>query len=168
MGDATVSEDGRFDLRSHSARRPGLSALIREVTLMDGSGRPTTTFNARGKFQAELLIKAPSRVREPRIALAIEDYLGRRIMTVASYFAAGPFTDLTGEHRIRCTIPELSLGEGRYLFSVSIAQKGTDHLDSVDGAGWFDVRWNNSYGNGEAYAPAYGPVLAESQWREIS
>ena len=167
-GDAQVSTTGCFDLREHPARAVSHAPLIQQVRLLDREGRPGTRFVARESFEAELLIRVPSRIREPRLALAVEDYLGRRLFTVASYFGSTPFPDLEGEQRVRCVIPTLNLGVGRYLFSVSLSQKGPGHLDSVDRAGWFEVEWSNSYGNGEAYTPAYGPSLCESTWMEAA
>ncbi len=68
---------------------------------------------------------------------------------------------------MRCQIPALKLGSGRYLISVSISNKYTGLLDSVDGAAWFEVTWRNNYGNGEPYSPVYGPVLIDSFWEQI-
>jgi lipopolysaccharide transport system ATP-binding protein len=165
MGDADSSVDGTFDLRSHPARASHLKPIILEVRLLGKEGEPRTTFLPHSVFEAAFIINMPHTLREPRLALAIEDHLGRRILTVASYFSATPFPALCGRHEVRCTIPDLPLGAGRYLFSVSISEQGVGHLDSIDGVGWFQIEGRNPYGNGNAYAPAYGPVLCESRWR---
>jgi lipopolysaccharide transport system ATP-binding protein len=165
MGDADSSADGSFDLRRHPARASHLKPIIIQARLSGKDGEPRITFLPHSVFEAAFVIDVPRTLRDPRLALAIEDHLGRRIFTVASYFSATPFPALCGRHEVRCTIPDLPLGAGRYLFSVSISEAGVGHLDSIDGAGWFHVEGRNCYVNGEAYTPAYGPVLCESRWR---
>ena len=56
-------------------------------------------------------------------------------MTAANYFTPTPFPDLEGELDVRCVIPRLGLGSGRYLIGASIGEKNQPLLDSVDAAG---------------------------------
>lgn len=104
------------------------------------------------------------RVREPRIAVAIEDSLGRRVMTVANYFSPTDFPHLEPTASVRCRIPRIRLGTVRYLISVSIGEKNQPLLDSLDAVGCFDVKWDNNFGTGELYLPVYGPILCDSVW----
>jgi lipopolysaccharide transport system ATP-binding protein len=157
--------DGRFDLTAHPARQRRYTPIIRWVTLSDGSGQPQAVFRPQDPLVADLEMTLPRRIPEPRVAIAIEDHFGRRIMTAANYFNAAGFSELDGEVTVRCRIPRLGLGAGRYLISASIGEKNQELLDSIDGAGWFTVEWDNNYGNGEDYLPVYGPTLCESQWQ---
>jgi hypothetical protein len=124
-------------------------------------------FRSREPFAIELHVRPAHKVREPRYAVAVEDYLGRRLFTVASYLSPGSPTPLTGDQVIRCLIPELHLGTGRYQVSVSLSSVEHGMLDSVDGCGSFDVEAHNCYGTGEAYSPAYGPFLETSAWTHL-
>jgi hypothetical protein len=107
-------------------------------------------------------------MREPRIAIAIEDQYGRRITTSASYFQREPFEDIADPCWVNCTLPQIPLGTGRYLLSLSIGTKEDGLLDSIDNVAWFEVISQNSYDNGEPYLPIYGPVLMQSTWQKRS
>jgi lipopolysaccharide transport system ATP-binding protein len=168
LSDAKVSESGEFDLISHPARSPRSRPVLCRLSLLRPDGRAGEAFMPGAPVVVEIGIHAERIIRGPRLALAIEDAYGRRIFTVASYFTRLEFNDVSGDATYRCTIPELPLGTGRYLLSVSISDRYQGLLDSLDCAAWFDVGWNNSYGNGEAYHAVYGPVLQRSQWQQTS
>jgi lipopolysaccharide transport system ATP-binding protein len=168
LRDASSSRDGCFDLSMHPARSRKHSPLIRSLALRSREGQPTTCFHPEDGLEAELLIEPSMPIRAPRIAVSIEDALGRRITTVASYFLDQQLDDIETPCRVRCTLPQLRLGSGRYLISVSIGDRYAGLLDSLDCAAWFEVVWNNNYGNGEPYHPVYGPVLTQSRWERVS
>jgi hypothetical protein len=105
-------------------------------------------------------------IRDPRIALGIEDSLGRRITTVASFFQQQRIEQIDGSCLIRCTLSRLALGSGRYLISLCIWNKN-DVLDVLQNAASFEVNWQDNYGNGEPYRPIYGPVLTNSTWEKL-
>jgi lipopolysaccharide transport system ATP-binding protein len=168
MSDALDSASGDFDYSHHPARQNQHQPIIRRVVLRGENGLPSTSFYPHSSLQIDLFIYPPSILRNPRLAVAIEDYVGRRIMTVASYFGQENFPDIADACCVRCVIPKLKLGTGRYLLSVSIATKYTGLLDSVDGGAWFDVSWQNNYSNGEVYQSVYGPVLVDSEWIKLS
>jgi hypothetical protein len=110
------------------------------------------------------ILTLPSDLNEPRYAIAVEDELGRRIFTVGSYLQErNPC--YANRDEVFCEIEDLPLGAGKYLISVSVASKYDGLLDSIDGAAWFYVDWDNSYGNGESYRSVYGPALVKSTWR---
>ena len=164
VADASGSENGEFDFSNHHARSAGHNPIIRRLVLRSGDGTPTSFFYPDDSLQVELTLDPPNPIREPRVAISIEDSLGRRIMTLASYFEKLQLPDMEGLFRIRCSLPKLSLGSGRYLISVSIGTKYSGLLDAVENAAWFEVGWRNNYCNGEPYNPIYGPVLAQSVW----
>ena len=167
LNDAIRSSDGVFDYINHSARAAQYTQLIQSVTLCSSDGSPKTSFYPDEKLQVEIVIKSPDLLREPRIAFSVEDHLGRRIFTVASYFHTKQLQDVKGQSRILCTIPQLNLGSGHYLISVSVATKYQGLIDSVDSGAWFDVIWRNNYGNGEAFHPTFGPVIKQASWLQI-
>ncbi|HEX8889090.1 MAG TPA: ABC transporter ATP-binding protein [Pyrinomonadaceae bacterium] len=167
LADASLAENGDFDLSNHPARLPGCAPVISRLTLYGDDGSPTMRFNPQGRMVAEILIQPQTPIKEPRIALAIEDSTGQRITTVATYFQDSRIPDISAPSRIRCTLPPLRLGSGRYLLSVSIANKYQGMIDGLHNAAWFEIVWRNNFGNGEAYSPIYGPVLTTSAWERV-
>jgi lipopolysaccharide transport system ATP-binding protein len=164
LSDASNSTSGIFDLSSHPARAPGRRSIIDRLTLARVDGSPTTEFFPGEPVLINMHADSEIAIRQPRMAIAVEDAFGRRIFTAASYFSGIPLDDFQGSATFRCSLPRLPLGAGRYLISVSIADKYQGLLDSLNCAAWFTVGWQNSYGNGEPYYPVYGPVLQESSW----
>ena len=162
LGDASNSTTGFFDLIEHPARPTGVRPMLTRLVLSAG-GTPTTQFNPENRLEVEITIEPRGVIRSPRIAVAIEDNMGRRIMTFANYFGPMIQRDIIGPTRMKCSVPRLGLGTGRYLLSVSIGTR-TGPLDDLHNAAWFEICWNNNYGNGEPYHSIYGPVLAESDW----
>jgi lipopolysaccharide transport system ATP-binding protein len=163
----TESEEGNFDLSNHAARLPGCQNLIQRLMLYSPDGTPSSHFYPDDVMVAEIFIRPNAPLAAPRIALAIEDSTGRRITTVATYFQDQPLAELSTPSRIRCTLPPLRLGSGRYLISVSLSNERYEMIDGLDNAAWFDVGWRNNFGNDELYSPIYGPVLTPSTWERI-
>lgn len=167
LADASLAENGDFDLSNHPARLPGCAPVLRRLTLSAGNGPPTMRFHPDDSMVAEILIEPEAPISEPRIAISIEDSTGQRITTVATYFQDGRIQDISAPSRVRCTLPPLRLGSGKYLLSVSIANKYQGMIDGLHNAAWFEVVWRNNFGNGEAYCPIYGPVLTTSSWERV-
>jgi lipopolysaccharide transport system ATP-binding protein len=167
LSDASQSEDGDFDLSNHPARSTEFPPLLRRLILRGSDGSPTSLYYPGDGMHVELTIRPQSAIREPRIAIAIEDSSGQRIMTFASHFHNGELPDITAECQILCTVPPLQLGSGRYLISASVGTKYRPLIDAIDNAAWFEVGWHNNYGNGEPYLPIYGPILTQSRWARI-
>jgi len=168
LGDATENRDGVFDLSIHPARAKYHKNIIKSLILSPGPTSPSTSFFPDSPFHAQIHLEPHSPITEPRVALAIEDAFGRRITTVASYFNSEVLGNIDGPCDISCIIPELRLGSGRYLVSVSISDNYSGLLDSLDCVAWFDVGWANNYENGELHLPVYGPVLSRSAWNRVN
>jgi lipopolysaccharide transport system ATP-binding protein len=167
LADVSREEDGDFDLSIHPSRLPSCAPIIQGLKLYNDSGAPTMRFHPDDVMVAEIYIKPLAAIREPRIALSIEDSTGRRITTAATYFQDGRFPDIDAPARIRCRLPPLRLGSGKYLLSVSIDNKYEGMIDGLHNAASFEIVWQNSFGNGEAYSSVYGPVLTNSSWERV-
>ncbi len=166
LSDAFNMNSGEYDLSNHPARMSKFKPLIRKAILYNHHGVSTNSFFPDECIFIDIEINLQSKIKEPRIAIAIEDSYGRRITTLASYFNQ-TLPDISEYCRARCYLSELDLGSGRYLLSFSIATKADGLLDSIDNAAWFDVIWNNNYGNGEVYNSVYGPVIRSSKWEIV-
>jgi lipopolysaccharide transport system ATP-binding protein len=163
LSDASASVNGDFDLAEHPARFPNCVPVIRQLTLRSSNINPDHLFYPDDTLIAELTVAPPTPLRHPRIALAIEDCFGRRIMTLASHFQSERLPDIDSPCRVTCILPRLNLGAGRYLVSLSVGSK-YEFIDGLHNAAWFEVGWRNNYGNGESYHPFYGPIIMQSAW----
>src|SRR5439155_14574076 len=162
LSDATASPNGDFDLTDHPARFPNCLPIIRQLTLRSSSINPDHLLYPDDGLIAELTLSPPKPIRDPRIALSIEDCFGRRILTVASYFQSDRLPDIDSPCRVTCVLPRLNLGSGRYLISLSVGSKYDALMDALHNAAWFEVGWRNNYGNGESYHSYYGPIISQS------
>jgi lipopolysaccharide transport system ATP-binding protein len=164
LSDATKSADGDFALWAHPTRAAHHTPVIRHLTLSDDDGQTTATYGPYDAMVAEILVEPPHTLLEPIVGVGVSDHFGRRIFTVASFFESDGLDPITGLSRIRCRIPELRLGSGRYLLSISVQDRYHGELDGLENVAEFEVIWQNSYGTGEAYRPVFGPILSRSQW----
>jgi lipopolysaccharide transport system ATP-binding protein len=164
LSDASQSSTGVFDLSRHPARDPQSQMIFKRLTLSADDGVPKAVFYPDESFVAELLLEPQAKITQPRLAVAIEDNLGRRITTLASYFQPQTISDIEGACRARVRLEKLNLAPGFYLISVSLATKYGGLLDAIYAVAWFEVDWRNNFGTGENYLPVHGPVLMPSQW----
>ncbi|MBI4469212.1 MAG: ABC transporter ATP-binding protein [Acidobacteria bacterium] len=167
LQNALTSAEGGFDLTAHPARPRTLCPIIRRLTLYTQDGTPTNGYPPNEPIVIELELQPQSPIRDPRVAIAIEDHLSRRITTVASYFESSPLGDMTTPCRVRCTMPEPRLASGRYFVSVSISDTYAGMLDGIQNAVAFDITLRDHYRNGELYNPIFGPVLTSSTWERL-
>ena len=164
LGGALTSSTGIFDLRSHASRATGATPIITGMQMMGKNGQPTACIGSDEEVFVDITLAISSTIKQPKLALSVEDQGGRRLKTFASYFTPNGFPSFSRDCVVRCNAGRLNLGPGQYFLSVSIAEKETGLLDSLDGAARFEVDWKNNYGNGEPHLPVYGPVLHESSW----
>jgi len=164
LSDVTTSTDGAFDLGNHPTRAGHHTPVVCGLQIHADDGTMTTRFGPHDALVAELVIEPPYTLLEPVIGVGVADHFGRRIFTVASVFEAPGLPAITGRARIRCRIPELRLGAGRYLMSVSVHDRYHGELDALENVAEFEVIWQNSYGTGEPFRPVFGPMLSRSRW----
>jgi homopolymeric O-antigen transport system ATP-binding protein len=165
LGEARLGRSGQYDLRDHPLRAAGARPLIEAIHIRSSSGGSASELYPDEEFCIEIHCNCLERIDTPRVAVAVEDYLGRRIMTMASYFESEPLPALEGRVVLRCTSPPLQLGPGRYLLSASIGTRKDGLIDSVDGAALFEIAWRKNFESGEPFSSVYGPVLRKSSWR---
>ena len=168
MGEDLCNTNGFYLLYNHPGRLSKYEATIQHLTLRNEKGIATSTYTPDESVLVEIFIDPKRLIAEPRVAVAIENAYGYRITSMASHFAKSNLTLIDRPTIIKCHIPKLSLGSGRYLMSVSIGDKYIGLLDVIDGAVSFDVEWNNNYGNGEVYMSVYGPMLSDSSWHQVN
>ncbi len=168
LDDAIKTQSGEFDLGKHPARLQKFSPIIKSIKLIGKDNSTSSIFFSGDPMIVELTLAPPINIQEPRIAITIEDRMMQRITTFASYFEYNKISEVTKNCVVRCHIPSLLLGADDYLIGASIATKQDGLIDSVDGAAWFKVEWNNYYGNNEPYHKYLGPILSKSHWQLIN
>jgi len=164
LKDAQASDNGVYDLSIASIGRVGFAQIIHRLELF-ANGRPTSTLTSYESASIDISFSENRLIRNARVAVAFEDSMGRRITTLSTFFSPSGTMDLHPNAKITCQIPQLLLGPGNYLLSVSVATKEDGLIDSIDQAGWFQVEWRNIYGVPEPHTSVFGPILTESVWR---
>lgn len=166
LSDAIVSNDGFFDLSNHPSRPSKYNSIIQSVSLISSNGTQTASFLSEDSFCVKIDLNPVSPIKNPRIAIAIEDNTGKRILTLGSYFQENQIPYIIDSRCcVQCFLPHINLGSGKYLLSISISTQKTGLLDSIDNAAWFEIHWNNNYFGGEKYHTYYGPIIARSIWK---
>lgn len=164
LADAAADQSGEFTLTEHSERSFCVQKIIRKVSILGAGDRKTSQLEPDELCAIEIDFELTTPARSLRWAIAIEDFMARRIMTFANYFEDTEFPILEGIGKVRCELGTLGLGSGRYLLSVSVADRTKMMLDSIDNVAWFEVEWSNGFPSGEPYNPVYGPVIRSSKW----
>ncbi|HEX4085256.1 MAG TPA: ABC transporter ATP-binding protein [Chthoniobacteraceae bacterium] len=167
LSEGISSMDGRVDLSDHPARAGRSAPWLKSMTFIGDGGRPSSRFASSRPISVVVEVAPPRPIANPRVAIAIEDHLGRRIGTAASYFNIGNSGRYAEPFTAMMTLDKVNLGPGRYLMSVSIAEPGGGLLDSLDSAAFFDVEWDSLYKTGERHDPAYGPVVIHADWEVV-
>ena len=100
-----------------------------------------------------LSLVSPRLIRNARLAISIEDHLGRRITTAATYLSRTPAFDVERKTDIECQIERVLLGEGRYFITVAVSTKEAGLLDWAENTASFDVSWYDRYGKRRTLQP---------------
>ena len=106
LNDAVLSGTGSFDLSDHPLRKTKNGPIIQNVSLFS-SGTLTNRFFPHSSLRIKIKMRTPSILSNLRFAVAVEDDLGRRIFTVASYFQEiNNFGKNTSNDEIICQIDD--------------------------------------------------------------
>jgi hypothetical protein len=98
------------------------------------------------------------------VAVGIDDMLGCRLLTAATYLSDSlPQPDRT-MRKFRCTVDELPLCPGRYSLTLNAGPRNNVWTDMIDQALWFEVAASDFYGNGRMPNSDWGRVLIRSDW----
>jgi lipopolysaccharide transport system ATP-binding protein len=166
---ATVrSVNGDYDLAKFKGRPEVFLPIIRRLQLHAGDGKLKSLFYPDEALAIDLTLQVDAAIEKPVVAMAIEDSLGARITTSLTSFQWRDLDALKGHCHFTCTFPQLRLGAGKYMISLSIYDKNDKFYDMLHNAALFEVGWRDFYGNGTPYYPVYGPVLNNAVWKRLS
>jgi lipopolysaccharide transport system ATP-binding protein len=152
------------DLTAHPGRRPGMSRLLRRVSLFDAGNRPTTSVPIGGSFAIELELGDFVGESDMTLMIHLCDMFGTSLAQAHSKVQAN--IDLTGlvHARARCLIDDLRLLPGDYTINVAVGDSGTN-LDRIDNALRFSVLPANIYNTGKVPKRKDGLVALAARWQ---
>jgi lipopolysaccharide transport system ATP-binding protein len=162
-GNNTSQAGSDVDLSGHPNRRPGCKPLLTRVRLLDGAGRPASEFLCGGPLAVEIWLDPAHHLSRPQIAVGVDDSLGTRLVTAATYLCDAPPAGWPA-HRYLCRIDGLPLTPGRYCLTLNAGPPHAAWTDMVDQAAWFDVAPADYYSNGRMPNPDWGRFLLRSRW----
>ncbi len=155
------------DLSAHPNRRSGSVPILGGVRLLDSRGRLAPRILCGESISIEIAIDPRSTVSDPHIAVGVDDSLGRRLLTAATYLSDSLPEGAGRCRRLACHLGELPLAPGRYSLTLNAGPAHSKWADMVDQALWFDVEVTNYYGNGCMPNPDWGQYLSRSRWESV-
>jgi lipopolysaccharide transport system ATP-binding protein len=155
-------------LVSHPHRRHGLKQILGRVRLLNASGEPSDQLLCGERVTVEVEIAGDCAPGDYHVAIGLDDMLGCRLFTAATYLSDSlPNPDRT-MRRFQCTINELPLCPGRYALTLNAGPRLNVWSDMIDQAVWFEVAATDFYGNGKLPNPDWGRFLVRSEWQEFT
>ncbi|HEY7314589.1 MAG TPA: ABC transporter ATP-binding protein [Gemmataceae bacterium] len=167
MSQQDAPEQAEVDLADHPNRRPSCTPVLGRIRLLDGERNPTTQIPCGAPMMVELAALPHCPFTEPHFAVGIDDVLGCRILTAATYLTdtAPPSLRRTGP--LMCRLDGLPLVPGRYALTLNAGPQGAQWTDMIDQALWFEVVPTDYYGNGQLPSPDWGRCLIRSRWSRV-
>ena len=135
--------------------------ILRSVTLLDESGKPTNDMPLGGLFHVRIGLRAPKGILYPTIGVCIDDSLGQRILSLHTPLNEDAIPEVAGDCEVDCRVERFPLAPGDYWVKLSILAMGNE-LDSVEQALHFSVNNGEAFGEGRGFHR--GLCVAPSQW----
>ena len=107
---------------------------------------------------------AGTRLENVGVALSIDTAYGQRVTTLDTDLTGGAFEELPSEGVVTCSIPALTLTEGRYHVTVFITVSGVI-ADWVIKAGILTVHGGDFFDSGRSLDPHDGLFVVDHSWR---
>jgi lipopolysaccharide transport system ATP-binding protein len=151
------------DLSAHRGRRPGMTPLLRRLSLSDSENRPTTSVPLGGSCTIEMELDDFVGESDMTLMIYICDSFGTNLAQAHSKVQSS--IDLTGvrQARARCVIEDLRLVPGDYTLNVAVGDSGAN-LDRIDNAMGFSILPANIYNTGKVPQRKNGLVALAARW----
>jgi lipopolysaccharide transport system ATP-binding protein len=160
----TAPTGAEVSLSDHPKRRPGCTAILGGLRLLNAAGEPTDQLLCGEAVTVELTVAAGCATDHVHFAVGFDDTLGCRLFTLATYLTDSWHPRHGRVRRAVCRLPELPLGPGRYCLTLNAGPRQGFWADVIDQALWFEVTATDFYGNGRMPNPDWGQFLVRSQW----
>jgi lipopolysaccharide transport system ATP-binding protein len=154
-------------LSDHPRRRPGCKPILAKVRLLNGSRRPTDQLLCGEPIAIEVWLDPGCSISRPQVAVGVEDTLGARLFTAATYLSDSPPGPGGPPRHFLCRLDQLPLTPGRYCLTLNAGPLHAAWADVIDQAVWFDVTAADFYGNGRLPNPDWGRFLVRSRWTAV-
>jgi hypothetical protein len=161
---SATSTGSAADLAQHPNRRTGCTPLLGKVTLRNSLGAPMDQFLCGEPLIVELELASNAPPGEYHFAVGVDDTLGQRLTTTATYLTETFTGPDCAVRKIQCRIDELCLAPGRYSLSFNAGPREWVWTDFVEQALWLDVHASDFYGNGRLPKAEWGAFLVRSDW----
>ena len=152
------------DLKTHPYRQSGCQPIFSSVRIFNSAGEPTTSVFTGDDLIIDFELLPPSPITEPTLGIGIDNAMGLRVFSVATYFSQFRWPILDRPVRVRCVVPSVSLLPGRYVMSLSVGNNYNYLMDAISQAAFFNVEQKDYFGNGRLPTSDLGVVLSKSHW----
>jgi lipopolysaccharide transport system ATP-binding protein len=167
MNQCSTVVEADIDLVHHPNRRPGCTTVLGRVRLMDESGNLTTQVRCGAPVMIEVEAAPGCPFTEPHFAIGIDDVLGTRVLTAATYLTDSAPESLRRTKRLLCRLDSLPLAPGCYSLTLNAGPQSAQWADVVDQALNFEVVPTDFYRNGKLPNPDWGRCLTRSHWSGV-
>jgi lipopolysaccharide transport system ATP-binding protein len=164
MDTALVREGTQVNLSEHPSRRQNSKPLLQQVRFLDQHGRSRQRFFSGEPLKVELTFNPLVPLADPQFGIGVDDSLGARIFSVATYLSSSQLPELNCPGVVTCQIDELPLAPGRYMLSFSAGTRSNPVIDAIEHAVSIEVEDSDYYGNGRISRTGLGKVLVRSTW----
>jgi lipopolysaccharide transport system ATP-binding protein len=164
MATAKILTSGEMDLAAHPMREKGKIPLLRAIRLLDNNGVSKSRFSPREPMRIELTFDPIVDLDDPQFGIGVDDSLGTRIFSLATYLSDAVLVPLKQPSRVICSIDQLSLAPGRYHLSLSAGTIRNMLMDAIENAVSFEVAADDFFGNGRSIPAGLGKTLVRSRW----
>jgi len=145
-----------------------ISKHIKKIEIRNSSGgTESKKINPCEEIQISIYLSFPEEsIPRLRVGMGIDDSMGRRVTTVATYHSDFAIDEAHGELVLQCRIPSLPLSPGEYSLKVALGNQFSD-FETVERAASFEVIQADFYGNGRMPRKHQGPIMTKSIWSKI-
>lgn len=105
-------------------------------------------------------------IKNLKVGIGINDQIGSRVATVASYYSNSEIGSLAGRSFVRCMIPSLPLAPGDYPLKVALSSE-TNELEVLENEFHFRVLQTDFFNNGKIANNRHGYLLVRSVWTKL-
>ena len=152
------------DLRSHSNRHRGCQPVFHSLRVMSGAGETGTRLCVGDDLILEFELNPGTAISNPTLGVGVDNSMGIRIFSVATYFSQCSWPRLDAPMTVRCVVPRMTLLPGHYRLNISVGNSYDFHIDAITNAASFTVEPSDYYGNGRLPTSDLGVIVADSRW----
>jgi len=166
LGDG--AEKGGVDLRQHPNRLGGMNVALISARLTNKTGRDKDVFLSGEDWYLEIQYSCDNDVKLAGAGFIIETSTGMRVGGLNTYMCTPPPHRIPSHGMVRFCLPNIWLGTGNYLVSISIGTHPNYLYDKVEHAIVFSVEKSDVYGTGYMLTPEDGVYALKGTYEIIN